>query len=111
MIKSVLAPLLLMAAISTAQAQETIKIGGLLETSGPIASLGQPGMDGAMLAVAQINAKGGIGGRKLELINLNTEGDNTKAVTAVKRLLEQNDVMGLVWPMNSGSSYSIIDPV
>lgn len=110
-IKSVLAPLLLVAAISSAQAQETIKIGGLLETSGPLASLGQPGLDGAMLAVDQINAKGGIGGKKLELVNLNTEGDNTKSVTAVKRLLEQNDVVALVGPMNSGSSYAIIDTV
>lgn len=110
-IKSLLAPLLLLTALSTAQAQETIKIGGLLETSGPIASLGQPGLDGAMLAVEQINAKGGIGGKKLELVNLNTEGDNTKSVTAAKRLLEQSDVVALVGPMNSGSSYAIIDTV
>jgi branched-chain amino acid transport system substrate-binding protein len=110
-IRSTFASLLLVAAMSAAHAQETIKIGGLLETSGPIASLGQPGLDGAMLAVEQINAKGGIGGKKLELVNLNTEGDNTKAVTAAKRLLEQNDVVALVGPMNSGSSYAIIDTV
>ncbi|MGY8631888.1 ABC transporter substrate-binding protein [Bradyrhizobium sp. 14AA] len=110
-IKFALASLLIAAAMATAQAQETIKIGGLLETSGPLASLGQPGLDGAMLAVEQINAKGGIAGRKLELVNLNTEGDNTKSVTAAKRLLEQNDVVGLVGPMNSGSSYAIIDTV
>lgn len=110
-IKYTLASLLFAAAMATAQAQETIKIGGLLETSGPLASLGQPGLDGAMLAVEQINAKGGIAGRKLELVNLNTEGDNTKSVTAAKRLLEQNDVVGLVGPMNSGSSYAIIDTV
>lgn len=110
-IRTILAPLLFAATLSAAQAQETIKIGGLLETSGPIASLGQPGLDGAMLAVEQINAKGGIGGRKLELINLNTEGDNTKTVTAAKRLLEQNDVVALVGPMNSGSSYAVIDTV
>ncbi|MBR0914391.1 ABC transporter substrate-binding protein [Bradyrhizobium japonicum] len=110
-IKYALASLLFAAAMATAQAQETIKIGGLLETSGPLASLGQPGLDGAMLAVEQINAKGGIAGRKLELVNLNTEGDNTKSVTAAKRLLEQSDVVGLVGPMNSGSSYAIIDTV
>ena len=110
-IRTILAPLLFAATLSAAQAQETIKIGGLLETSGPIASLGQPGLDGAQLAVEQINAKGGIGGRKLELINLNTEGDNTKTVTAAKRLLEQNEVVALVGPMNSGSSYAVIDTV
>jgi len=110
-IKTVLAPLLLLTTMSVAQADDTIKIGGLLETSGPIASLGQPGLDGAMLAVEQINGKGGIGGRKLELININTESDNTKTVTAAKRLLEQDGVVALVGPMNSGSSYAIIDTV
>ena len=110
-IKTILAPLLLVAAMSAAQAQETVKIGGLLETSGPLASLGQPGLDGAMLAVEQINAKGGIGGHKLELININSESDNTATVTAAKRLLEQADVKALVGPMNSGSSYAIIDTV
>ena len=80
-LKILLAPLLLLTTMSVAQAEDTIKIGGLLETSGPIASLGQPGLDGAMLAVEQINAKGGIGGRKLEFVNVNTESDNTKSVT------------------------------
>lgn len=97
--------------ISHAQAQEPIRIGGLLETSGPLASLGQPGLEGAQLAVDQINAAGGIGGRKLELVNINTESDNTKTVSAAKRLIEQNDIVALVGPMNSGSSYAILDTV
>jgi branched-chain amino acid transport system substrate-binding protein len=109
--KAVLTALLLAATMTAARAADTIKIGGLLETSGPLASLGQPGLDGAMLAVEQINAKGGIAGKKLELDNVNTEGDNTKSVTAVKRLLGQGDVVALVGPMNSGSSYAIIDTV
>lgn len=110
-IRQALVSLAFAAAMSTAQAQEAIKIGGLLETSGPLASLGQPALDGAMLAVEQINAKGGIASRKLELVNLNTEGDNTKTVTAAKRLLEQNDVVALVGPTNSGSSYAVLDTV
>src|SRR6516225_2911393 len=89
------------ATATTAWSQDAIKIGGLLETSGFIASLGQPGLEGAMLAVEQINAKGGIAGKKLELININTESDNTKTVTAVKRLTEQDKVVAIVGPMNS----------
>jgi branched-chain amino acid transport system substrate-binding protein len=94
-----------------ARSQEAVKIGGLLETSGFIASLGQPGLEGAMLAVEQINAKAGIGGKKLELININTESDNTKTVSAVKRLTEQDKVVAIVGPMNSGSSFASIDTV
>jgi branched-chain amino acid transport system substrate-binding protein len=92
-------------------AAEPIKLGGLLETSGFIASLGNPGLEGARLAADQINAAGGINGRPLELVNLNTESDETKSVTAAKRLIEQEQVVAIVGPMSSGSNFSIIDTV
>lgn len=97
--------------VGAARAGETIRIGGLLETSGFLASLGKPGLEGAELAVEQVNAAGGIDGAKIELINLNTESDNTKAVAATKRLIEQYEVVGIIGAMNSGSSYSIVDIV
>jgi branched-chain amino acid transport system substrate-binding protein len=100
-----------LALVAPAQAQSTVKIGGLLETSGFLASLGKPGLDGAQLAVDEVNARGGIGGKKVELININTESDTNKAVSATKRLIEQDEVIGIVGAMNSGSSYSIIDSV
>lgn len=97
--------------LAGARAEDTIKIGGLLETSGAVASLGQPGLEGALLAIDQINAKGGVRGRKLEFVNVNTESDNTRAVTAAKRLIQQDDIAALVGPMNSGSSFAILDTV
>ncbi|MDE1568013.1 ABC transporter substrate-binding protein [Aquabacter sediminis] len=106
-----LSALLLTLGLATAQAADPVKIGGLLETSGPVASLGQPGLEGAMLAVEQINKAGGINGRPVEFVNVNTESDNTRAVTAVKRLIGQGDIAAIVGPMNSGSSFAIIDTV
>lgn len=100
----------MLAAPGAAQSQDTIKIGGLLETSGFLASLGRPGLEGAMLAVDQINAAGGINGKKVEFTNINTESDNTKAVTATKRLIEAK-VLGIIGAMNSGSSYAIISTI
>ena len=93
---------------AVAQGKGPIKIGGLFETSGFLAFLGKPGLEGALLAAKVINAKGGINGRKVEFININTESNNTVAVTAVRRLIEQEKVHALVGAMNSGSSYSII---
>jgi branched-chain amino acid transport system substrate-binding protein len=90
---------------------EPIKLGALLETSGFIASLGNPGLEGARLAVDQINAAGGINGRPIELVNLNSESDETKSVTAAKRLIEQEGVLAIVGPMSSGSNFAIIDTV
>jgi branched-chain amino acid transport system substrate-binding protein len=93
-----------------AAAQE-IKLGGLLETSGFIASLGQPGLDGAQLAVDQVNAAGGINGRKVTLVNVNSESDNTKTVSGAKRLLEQDKVVAIIGPMSSGSAFAVADTV
>ena len=94
-----------------AASAEPIKLGGLLEMSGFIASLGYPGLEGARLAVEQLNAAGGINGQPVELVNLNSESDETKSVTAAKRLIEQEKVLALVGPMSSGSSLAIIDTV
>jgi branched-chain amino acid transport system substrate-binding protein len=100
----------LLAAASSAYAQD-IRIGGLLETSGFIASLGQPGLEGAQLAVEQVNAAGGVGGRKIQFVNVNSESDNTKTVSGFKRLVEQDRVVAVVGPMSSGSVFAVADSV
>jgi len=56
-----------------ALAGNTIKIGSLLPTSGGSAALGAAVRDGQNLAIAQINAKGGVLGRQLELVELDDE--------------------------------------
>lgn len=99
----------LAAAVPVVGLAQEIKIGGLLETSGFIASLGQPGLDGAQLAVDQVNAAGGINGRKVALINVNSESDNTKTVSGAKRLLEQDNVVAVIGPMSSGSAFAVAD--
>lgn len=89
--------------------QAEIVIGGLLETTGPVASLGEPGLQGAEIAVKQVNDAGGIDGEQVRFININTESDNTVAVSATRRLVSQENVVGIIGAMNSGSSYAIID--
>jgi len=101
----------LVAAVPVPGLAQEIKIGGLLETSGFIASLGQPGLDGAQLAVDQVNAAGGINGRKVALVNVNSESDNTKTVSGAKRLLEQDQVVAIIGPMSSGSVFAVADTV
>ena len=58
-----------------------IRIGSMFETSGNIASLGNQGYEGAQVVLDQINKAGGINGRPIELIQINTESDETKSVT------------------------------
>ena len=96
---------------SGAAQAEKINLGGLLETSGFLASLGKPGLEGAKLAVDQVNKAGGINGKMINFTNINTESNNTLAVAATKRLIEQYKVVGIIGAMNSGSSYAIIATV
>lgn len=75
--------------------EETIKIGVVVPLSGSFAASGQDELHGAQLAVDEINAAGGIksvGGRKLELLPGDAGQTPESAVTAARRILNQNPV-------------------
>jgi urea ABC transporter substrate-binding protein len=59
--------------VANAEAAEPIKVGSLLDLSGPIGTSGQPMYDAIQLAVAEVNAAGGLLGRPIKLINYNTQ--------------------------------------
>ena len=94
-------------AASTAGGAEPIRIGGLVETSGGLATLGVPLLEGARLALEEVNAAGGINGQPLELVNLNTESDETKAVINAKKLIEQEKVVVIIGPAATGENLAI----
>lgn len=79
-----------------AGAQKVVNIGSLMTTSGAAAHLGKTCLNGALLAVEEINAKGGItvGGEKykIELINYDDKCVAKDAVSATERLLRQDKV-------------------
>jgi len=58
-----------------AQAQKPIRIGYPVILSGPGALIGEPSMKGAQMFVEEINAKGGVLGRKIELVVRDTKGN------------------------------------
>jgi branched-chain amino acid transport system substrate-binding protein len=70
--------------------------------------LGDPEKKTAMMITEQINAAGGIGGKKLELIVYDTEGDATKANLAVKKLITQDKVCAIIGPSRSGTSMAVV---
>ncbi|MEA2850900.1 MAG: branched-chain amino acid transport system substrate-binding protein [Rhodospirillaceae bacterium] len=85
-------------------ANEPIKIGYLPALTGPSSSTGVGINRGTVLAVDEINAAGGVDGRKLELIVRDTQSDPTKAVNAVAELTQRQKV-ALIWgPVNSGEA-------
>lgn len=82
-----------------------IQIGMLAPLTGSGASFGAGQRDGVQLAIDEINAKGGINGRKIELIIEDTKTDKTVAPTAAKKLIYQNKV-----PVLIGSAASLDVP-
>jgi len=68
--------------------QGPIKIGAILPLTGSGASYGVWMKGGAEMAAEEINAAGGIGGRKIEVIYEDHAADASKAVNAMRRLVE-----------------------
>lgn len=79
-----------------AQSSEPIKIGGMLPLSGPASIEGKQIILGLQFAVEEANAKGGLSGRKLDLVMEDDESNSTKGVTAVRRLVERDKVPFIV---------------
>lgn len=86
----------------------TIKIGALFSVTGPPSFLGEPERNSAKMIVNEINAKGGVKGKKLELIVYDTGGDATKAVQAANRLIKEDKVVAIIGPSTTGESMAVI---
>jgi len=86
----------------SAFAQETVKLINVGELSGPGATVGTNFKNGADLAVAEINANGGLLGRKIALAHLDTQTNPGVARAVVQKALDQNPY-ALMGPGYSGS--------
>jgi len=89
-------------------APATIKIGALFSVSGPPSFLGEPERNTAKMVVDEINAKGGVKGKKLELVVYDTTGDATKAVQAANRLIKEDKVVAIIGPSTTGESMAVL---
>ncbi len=78
-----------------------IVLGTHQDLSGPIKVWGVPVYAGMKQAVEEINAAGGIHGRKLRLIAEDTQYDPKKAVLASQKLIEKDKIFAMVGPMGS----------
>ncbi len=97
----------LAAAAAFAQAGAPIKIGVVTPLSGTYAGIGQQVKWGLDLAAAQINAGGGVMGRKLELIYEDEEANPAVATQKAEKLFQVNKVDFLTGTVNSGSTLAV----
>ncbi|HIE56544.1 MAG TPA: amino acid ABC transporter substrate-binding protein, partial [Chromatiaceae bacterium] len=94
--------LFLLISVVPAGAQESIKIGALFSLTGGLAPYGPPIVNGAKLAVMQINEAGGVLGRKIELIIRDTATAPAVGRDAASKLIDLDKVVAIIGALSSG---------
>lgn len=84
------------------KALEPIVIGFMGSFSGYVAPMGVPQRDTAVMLEEKFNKEGGINGRPLKIVIYDDESDESKGVLVVKKLIEQDKVLGLVGTSTAG---------
>jgi branched-chain amino acid transport system substrate-binding protein len=92
---------------SAAFAAETIKIGFPIPLSGPTAVYGVPVLKGAEMAVAEINANGGVLGRQLEILSRDSKANADEAVRLSRELIIKDNVDFLVGTLTSAEAPAV----
>ena len=86
---------------------ETVKIGWIGSLTGDQAVWGKCESQMLQLLVDKKNEEGGLLGKQIELVCYDTKGDANEAVNAVKRLVSQDKVVGILGPNASGQALAI----
>ena len=84
-----------------------IKIAGIFALTGRAAHIGTAQRDAVMIAIDEVNQQGGIKGRMLEMVMEDTESNPTKAVMALKKVLEAEDVVAIIGPTLTGTAMAM----
>nr|WP_315257171.1 ABC transporter substrate-binding protein [uncultured Duganella sp.] len=87
---------------ASAQAADPIKIGVAGPFTGGSAPMGVSMRDGVKLAAAEINAKGGVLGRQIQLIERDDEAKNERGVQIAQELINKERVVATVGYINTG---------
>ena len=84
--------------------ENEIVIGSYSPNTGATATFGQFQMHGTEMAIEEINAKGGINGKKINHINYDNKSDNDETLAVVNRLISQDKVVAILGEATSGRS-------
>jgi branched-chain amino acid transport system substrate-binding protein len=102
-----LAALAVALAAPAAAAQDVIMVGALLAVTGPASFLGAPEARTLEMLVADLNARGGVAGRKVQLVVKDTAGSPEKAISFAKQLIDEEQVFAIIGPATSGETLAV----
>jgi branched-chain amino acid transport system substrate-binding protein len=89
--------------------KDSIKIGIFGALSGAASWVGLGSRDGFKLAVEQINAQGGVNGRKIEVVSVDDQGTAAGAATAARELVQRNKVFALIGGSTSTAVAAVVN--
>ena len=92
----------------SAQAQDTIKLGLVAAMSGQSAKSGEAIVRGLSIAIDEVNAKGGVLGKKLELVVRDDESNPAKGVVAARELVQRENVAAFFGGLDTPVSIAIV---
>ncbi|HEX5803680.1 MAG TPA: ABC transporter substrate-binding protein [Azospira sp.] len=102
--------MLLLAAAVAAQPGGTIRLGQSLPLSGPLTELGTEYRDGALAYFKWINGKGGVHGRRIELVTLDDGYVVERSVDNARKLLDEQEVFAF-FGMFGSANYAALMPL
>lgn len=91
------------ALVTASSAEDVVKIGVQAPITGKYANEGQSIENGVRLVVDQINADGGVLGKKLEVVTCDDEGQAQKAAICARKLVNE-DVLAVIGSYTSGAT-------
>ncbi len=100
---AVVAAVLLSGLMSVVHAQDTIKIGGGFDLSGAESSLDLPASNGAILAVKEINAAGGVLGKQIDFVVRDSKYQMDTTAVIAKQFVEEDQVAAVIGFTDSDS--------
>lgn len=104
-----LATLSLSALAENGVTDKEITIGSFMALSGPVAGIGTPLANGMLAYFAELNAKGGVNGRKIKLITEDDQFTPNKTVAAVRKLVEKDRVFAIVGGLGTSGCLAVMD--
>src|SRR5260370_33769081 len=94
--------------VTPATAQETLKLGVVTVLAGQSAKAGESIVRGLAIAVDEINAKGGVLGKKLELVVRDDESNPAKGAVAARELVQREKVVAFFGGLDTPVSLGIV---
>jgi branched-chain amino acid transport system substrate-binding protein len=91
-------------------AGDTIKIGFMGALTGDVAMFGKPTLEGMKMAAEEINAAGGVNGKKIEIVEADNRGDKQEGASVAQKLISRDNVVAILGDPTTGIS-KVVAPI